>query len=344
LPLLVSRGVVTRAQIVSSSVEVQEVFGRNRNFTVRTGGGQGLFVRQSVHVGRPGAAGLRFEADLLERVPSGGDLAATVPELVDYDPRAQVLTERLISGSPIWDLLPAGDVAPSLKTSHAIGVALARCHRQLGVLCALGDDRWAERLPAQPPGVLQRRTGLPAEPSDAQRIIIQLAHADEALVEGLAKLLQDYRVNAVIHGDIKWANCMIGSPGGAVVLVDWETVRIGDVAWDLAGLLQSLLQRWVAVVAQHDDGEALSAVRTSAGATLTGYSDEFGLAGASRGELARRSVRMAAARLVQTAIEGSRLGDQPDVFAAQLVQLASNVLADPTTATAELFGFAEASP
>ena len=289
-------------------------------------------MRQAIDAAQPEAPGLRREANLLERV--GGGLAGSVPELVDFDPSAQTLVQRLLRGDPVPKLLPAGAAAPAVAVSTALGTALARCHRQVAALCAVGDDRWADRLPALLPGVLQQGGTLPAQPSDAQRIVNHLAAADDALAKGVGELRQSYRLNAVIHGDVKWANCVVG-PGGAVVLVDWEAIRIGDVAWDLAGLLQSLLQRWVAIAA---DAEPPAAIGESARATVGAYLGELRLRGRVASELADRSVRMAGARLVQTASEASRGRARPTRFTVRLLQLASNVLADPARAATELLG------
>jgi hypothetical protein len=76
--------------------------------------------------------------------------------------------------------------------------------------------------------------------------ILPDAGARAALLQRLAKARTLWREEALIHGDLKWDNCLLidaGSDGtpAAVRLVDWELGGKGDPAWDLATALQEFV-------------------------------------------------------------------------------------------------------
>jgi aminoglycoside phosphotransferase (APT) family kinase protein len=68
------------------------------------------------------------------------------------------------------------------------------------------------------------------------------AAADPVLVAGLRTARALWRSLALVHGDLKHDNVLVEpTPDGLRVRVlDWEMARIGDPAWDLAGLTARL--------------------------------------------------------------------------------------------------------
>jgi thiamine kinase-like enzyme len=153
--------------------------------------------------------------------------------------------------------------------------------------------QWARR--ATCPWVLRLFDG--DAPDDLWRFpsilpLLRKAAARPALVRGLRRARGAWRELALIHGDLKHDN-LLRDGAGHYALIDWEMARIGDPAWDLAGLLlRPLLSPHVQ---GFDDG-----ARRAALALLRSYSH----AGeASKPALAQRLVLYCGAWLVMSLLQ-----------------------------------------
>jgi aminoglycoside phosphotransferase (APT) family kinase protein len=199
---------------------------------------------------------------------------------------------------------------------------------------------------------------LVANLSLASARVIRILQAQEGLDKALDNLTQQWVHETVIHGDIRSDNVLVVSsldaadPDGVVVrIVDWEFVHIGDPAWDLAGALQDDLVFWTSTMPLQPDLTAqsmveqanypLEAIRPAIRAIWEGYLATAGLdpgANARDASLLRRAVAFSAVRLIQTAYELSVERDELPVQAVLLLQIASNLLADPDRGQTHLYG------
>ena len=197
--------------------------------------------------------------------------------------------------------------------------------------------------------------------SPANYSTLRILQSQEGLGEQLEQLRRRWRPETVIHGDIKSENVLVRfsgeGPDRALVelrVVDWETVQLGDPAWDLAGALQDFVMFWV-------DSMPLSAGLTAeqriAGARLPlatlrgvmramwhGYRAAAGLAPAVEDELLLRAVAFSAARLIQSAYEISQESESLSALAVVLLQVSVNLLADPEHGQVHLYGIPLGSP
>src|SRR5260370_34423267 len=60
----------------------------------------------------------------------------------------------------------------------------------------------------------------------------------------LSALRPLWRYDSLIHGDMKWDNCLVSSRDGVelnLTIVDWELADIGDGAWDVATIFKEYL-------------------------------------------------------------------------------------------------------
>jgi hypothetical protein len=166
---------------------------------------------------------------------------------------------------------------------------------------------------------------------------------------------RSWRFETLIHGDVRFDNVLVGLHEGKtedparVWITDWELVRRGDPAWDLAGALQDLVVLWISSMPLPRDGCAegisngarvpMDSLRIAARAIWAGYREGSGL-GPDELELLRRAVALCPARLVQSAYEFAAECDELPGQSVLLLQVAANVLADPESARIELFGIA----
>jgi aminoglycoside phosphotransferase (APT) family kinase protein len=184
---------------------------------------------------------------------------------------------------------------------HSVPVDLARSlGRVLAAVHAVAPDR--EELRRDPPWVLSlHRPRLAAlrylTPASIE--LIRGLQADAAFTRALDTLREGWRVEALVHRDVKWANCIAFAPAGGkrrthIKLVDWEMAGWGDPALDVGSAIGEFLGF---------GPQPVEAERPAIAAFWHAYAGARGLDDGAAEELLRRAARFAAARLLQSAYE-----------------------------------------
>jgi streptomycin 6-kinase len=294
LDYLIAAGVVPegpgarRAQVVDLS-RTHAVFG------VTFPDGRGLVVKRARR--RPGELTGTLERELAAYAlaTSCPALAAAMPECVLIDRARQALVLRAVE--PGETLRASGLDASGPPPEQA---------RLLGALIA----GWQDATSAPPP------SGLPTEMPWVLGILTpgrwRPAVADALLVHGVVRrelrarftaLTELIEPSCLVHGDLKWDNCL-RDEGEGVRVVDWETAAVGDPAWDVAGIVQeyTVARRATALMDGHPRSE-----RTPA--SLAAFLEGFCGAVAGDGDaIVERALALAGARLVQTTLEWAAAG------------------------------------
>lgn len=211
-----------------------------------------------------------------------------------------------------------------------------------------GTDAFAHRTPwilsldAQP----EELGAQPGPLAQLYRILRQYPEFSSRLND----LRAAWRVDCLIHGDLKWDNCLVSTRDESAELnlkiVDWELADVGDACWDLGGILAAYLSSWVfsmpemgltpAGVLVERAQYRLDDMQPAIAAFWRAYKSTRRIDDESARELLERSIRYGAARLVQTAYEISMHGEQLTAPAVRLLQLSENILASPQEAVAHL--------
>ncbi len=284
---LLKRRLLGRRSVVAGAVRITDASSRNRNFRVRGVPGESYLLKQGVVA--DSAHTLANEAALYRRLSRGpAALRACVPALHRYDARRGLL---------ILEWIEAGEDLERVVTARAscpVGLAAA-LGRVMATLHAVPVD--AEELRRDAPWVL----ALHRPPLEALRYmsaasveLVKRLQADAELCAGLDELRGGWSVTALVHRDVKWANCIAHpAPGGSrltrVKLVDWEMAGWGDPAFDLGSAFSDCL--------------GLQAPAPPAGALWSAYVRAADLEADTAAALRLRAVRFAGARLIQTAYE-----------------------------------------
>lgn len=245
LPLLQSAGLFSPADWLSGQLVLipcgrshpvfrMELHGHARMavklFTPSRGGTDGDPQReQAVHA-------------LASRLP---ELAALLPARIGHSGPGWLLAQHWFDGDPAWlddDLVRGtGNGLDALRALAAAFVpALALVHRSAARLQREAPrlEQW-KHLQAPCPWVLRLFDGDgPAELWTYPNIapLLHQAAARPALVQGLRRARGAWRALTLVHGDLKHDN-LLQAADGSFALIDWEMARLGDPAWDLAGLL-----------------------------------------------------------------------------------------------------------
>ena len=334
--------------IVDGALRVVDRSRLNRVYVVTADNERCFVVKVAT---KPGDGGIEREALVLETLRSldpSGPLASSLPVLVACDADLRLL---ILEATPT--------AARDLARHHRGGrfsVTLAReAGRTLGVLHRLptstlprpGAAASGQSLGAYIPALSELQAMSTAEMS-----LLRLVQHSEELCRSLDELAIAWREDAIVHGDVRWDNCLaVRDKSGRwrrLQLIDWETAGPGDPAEDVGAFLGEYLRSWLLSIPDLDPRERLT---TAANARYPLVRMQPALRGfwasycqhrrASPAQLSfvlRRATGYAAARILMGALEDAQL--LPDVHRGMLnaLQLSRAVFRRPDEATAHLLG------
>jgi hypothetical protein len=279
--------------------------------SVRLGDGRHLVVKRARP--RPGErwGSLGRELSVYRLTRECGALAAALPTLVWADPLRQVLVmEAVEPGTPLHASAVALG-APASVQAQRLGAVVGGWHRDTGSLARKSRDRRAaggvDRLvppgtpPVEMPWVLHILAPGGWGPPVTERLL-DLGAVRRELRAHFAELAQGLVPSGLVHGDLKWDNCVSDGDNG-VRVIDWEHAAIGDPAWDVAGILQDhvVVRRTRLQQGRYTD-DVWAGMGEATADFLGGYLRTAPAEGGRPGFL-ERAARLAGARLVQTALE-----------------------------------------
>ena len=204
-------------------------------------------------------------------------------------------------------------------------------------------------FPKQVPWILSadRRNSHPfKELSRATSQLFDVVEESSELRQALDELRTNWRADAVIHGDMRWENCIL-FPGGAhgelsFKIVDWELADIGDSCWDVGAIMQAFLSAWIMSVPV--DSEAppaspavlanypLHKVQPALCSFWKSYVDALEIEAVESSQRLERCIKFGAARMVQSAYEYLQFSPQLSPNALHLLQVSSDILKNPNDA------------
>jgi aminoglycoside phosphotransferase (APT) family kinase protein len=249
---LVANGIVDTNSIVGGQLSITVAQGRNYNFIVDSDKRSLLFKQALWLEENQKATGreIRFYERALPGLPSA--LAARIPALVFADEAGGTLAvEFVANASPMFQIF----------RDEPLDVGAVDAARQLGEF--LGDLHGAS------PCVPASDAGLPDDAPWAFRAheptlrefgvlshgaynCLKLLQQNQALCQYLDRASAAWKADVLIHADIKSDNLLYANaagdgdtPAGKLHVVDWESVQLGDAAWDIAGFLQDIILYWL---------------------------------------------------------------------------------------------------
>jgi aminoglycoside phosphotransferase (APT) family kinase protein len=338
---LVERRLFDQASLLESPTRINAGSGRHRNFKVVREEAPGFFVKQVRTWDATTQWTLRREASWyarLHEVESCAPLRPHVPAFHNYDDARSILVIELIKAASLLDT-PAHESVASPAVATGLGELFALLH-SISPPESLQSESF--RFVHRYPGALtiDQRSDETEWTPHAEREVFELLDEHTYFAQQLAELREGWQFNAVIHCDFRWNNVLLESD--RLRLIDWELVDHGDAAWDVGGVLQAWLSSWIRSMPQ-DARSADELIRAAAIPLETMHPAiaEFwrtysSVTGADAAFLLR-SVRYAAARLLQTAHESVQGYARLNHGALYRLQLASNLLREPEAALQDLF-------
>jgi hypothetical protein len=358
---LLQRGFMTYESVVDGDLLIVEAPRRNRNFKIIRQRHPGLFVKQVQQWDAQAISTIQREAwvySLAQTVPELAALAELSPGFRSYDPQRHLLVLELLSG---YESLAEHHHRLGkfpVEIAEALAEALGRYHLETkGKLAQLPQ---ASVFPKMAPWVLsihQHQPGWFQSLSAANSQLLEIVKKYDQFATTLDDLRRQWEHNSLIHGDIKWDNCLIQPASGGddklkLRLIDWELADLGDALWDVGAILQSYLSYWILLMPTWPGATAdeliakapypLEVFQAAIKAFWARYKQVAQVPEAQAKEWLRRSISYGAARMIQSAYEALTFSMQMNPNALYLLQVSMNILLDPKEATVELFGIAEA--
>lgn len=349
---LLARGLVDPAHLVAGDLMVLDASRRNHNFQIIDERGACYLTKQGV--GPQGVAAVAREAALYQRLHAYRGLERYISRFHGYEAREHLLVLELVRDArDLRAYYARADRFPIL-IGTALGNALGTVHR---VTSAAGRlEELDEAFGGAPPGVLALHrpdAGIFRDASGATLRLIQVAQGSAELCQALDDLRQGWRARALIHGDVKWDNCVVcGRPGSRrmtrVKLVDWELAGVGDPCWDVGAAFSGYLGAWLlSVPFVGEDGIErylkyarfpLGRMRPTIRAIWRAYARQMRLDAATEDQWLLRATRYAGAGLIHTAFEHTQMSALLEGNVISLLQMGVNILRRPREAMAHLLG------
>ncbi len=351
---LLDRGLLGAVSVVDGGVVVRDVSSRNRNFVVERRDGPGFVLKQGI--GADAVATVAHEARVYRMLsaPSGG-MATWMAAFHGYDEARGVLALGLVADGRDLRTHHLRGRRFSAGLAQALGRALGSLHRSTERPQAVVEPRAA-------PWVLSlHRPDLSVfrDTSAAGIELIKILQRAPGFAEQLDELRAGWQVRALVHHDVKWDNCIVFARGRrrqtrGLKLIDWEAAAFGDPGWDIGAALSQYLSFWLfsipvtgatpparfPALAEHPLERMQPALRSC----WRAYAARVGVEGVGEDEALLRTVRYAAARLVQSAFEAAQMQDQLTSSLVLHLQLALNMLQRPREAVVHLLGLPGVRP
>jgi Ser/Thr protein kinase RdoA (MazF antagonist) len=332
---LLSLGVVKPRSVIEEDLTIVDVSRRNCVFLATTRSGPTLVVKQGSIETAPALAN---EAAILRILADVPELAPHVPAVVHEERAESRLVLSTAPGARDWldgrgrsPRVPARGLGRVLAALHELTVDVPQ--RAVAIPQLLLSEPSFEHL---------------ANRSQGGREVLAYIQGDDYVRGRLDELLTAGTPAALVHGDLRWENCLtLPAPAAKrrtrPLLVDWELAGRGDPALDVAAVMASYLQLWFRSVPIVDRvaparllvhaERPLRSLRPAMHAFWSAYACT-----SRRPPPLRRVVELTAVPLLEAAIERAQPQRAPSAQVMTLLNLAENMLRYPDDAAQSLLG------
>lgn len=349
---LLQRKLLSPAHIVSGDLVVADISRRHHNYRITSNQGPNYVLKQGV--GKERAAAIEREAAVYQLLESQNGLSRSLPRFVAYDAEKHILILEFVNGAQNLREyhLQRGYFPVSL--ANGLGRALGTLHRLTRTTNP--SEEAGQRAPDQSPWVFsfhQPTIQFLKDCSRANLQLIEIVQQFSIFSDLLDTLREEWRIDVLIHRDIKWDNCLVFGTSplarkSRLKIVDWELATLGDPCWDVGSVFSDYLSFWL--LSMPVTGEMtparfldlarypLEKMQPAIRSFWATYLQQMNLDVATSDRWLLRSVRYGAARLVQTAFEQTQMSMQLTGNIVCFLQLSLNMLQRPQEAALQLLG------
>jgi len=353
---LMTKGLAGADTIVDGDFMLAEAGRRNRNFKIFRRKQGGLFVKQIKTADAQAITTIQREAAFYRTVHSDAKYAALsrmMPGFFDYEGSRHALTLSLTENAESLSEHQMRQGEMPENTARLMGNALGIAHAHGAMVAA--DPAMRSLFPYQLPWpMMMEQTGIAFLNGFGTTgpQIVRAMQQMPTLQTMLSGLRQFWQYDSLIHGDMKWDNCLISQPAGAMepqlTIVDWELADIGDGAWDVATIFKEYLvaailsfnarQNAAAQNLPAPPDQSIARSQPSIRAFWKAYMQGRGLSGAQAAACLDRAVRYTAARMIIAVLEYLGASSQFSPLGDTMLETARGILESPQAAAAQMIG------
>lgn len=351
---LLDKNLVSANTVVSSGFMVVDMSRRNRNFKILTKGKKGLFVKQVKNWDMQSVSSLKREATsyaLAKTDSNFAELKELMPELVHYDIYRNILVLELFEESENLSEMHLRIGKFPTQIGASLGKSLGLYHFK--VKQSLSAVRQKKIFPESLPWMLTINKNYLAQVKNIDDIhsdFFSVVEKYPQFISGIEKLRKSWQTNSLIHGDMKWDNCVVlkesqnHTGNQNIKIIDWELADLGDSSWDVGAIFQTYLSLWAMSVPSGKNlntEQAISFSRYKINDMQPAIA-EFWNSYSSTMQLIDKDAELikcaecAAIRMIQTVYEQVHFTKQMTKNGVNLMQLSMNVLQNPKEAVNEL--------
>lgn len=345
---LLACGYVSRHAVVHAPFSILEIDGHHRSFRVIGGTGEGLFIKQLRVQNERNIECLTREAachQLANSDPKFAAWRALLPRLIKHDlERQAVVFERIADAEDLLHCQRRLGSFP-LDLARLLGAALAAFHGAVAQVPLPSSSLFS----TDPPWVLRFPESHDEVSSPAIQQLADIVANDRGMSRRLADLHAEWSPDRLIHGDLKWSNCLVSPLSDdqpQMHIVDWEMAGWGDPLWDVAGGLASYLVE--AILSSGgggrekppslDEPELLSLVHPPVRMAWRTYCQRVHISPAADSEQAVRCTRLMGASLLQAIFEYHQHSQELGDSCGALLEASRTLLREPLEMASSLLG------
>lgn len=235
--ILLDRGLLRPRDVHVYGVTARDVSESNGVSLVELGNGTGFAVKDLSEPGDAVQGHPEREVALYRRFSSDPRVTGLLPRLCLHDPQEQLLVLEGLVSARRMDRMTSPSEPTNAGLARVFGETLGRWHGSAPPLPRTGERElpWVVRI-----GAADRLRVIEEDPR--LRSLADAVLADPSHRQALARVADIWRVDATVHGDVRFSNILVRTSSPCtVVLVDWESSGPGDSYWDVAGGVQEYL-------------------------------------------------------------------------------------------------------
>jgi thiamine kinase-like enzyme len=353
---LIDKNFVTAQTVVNGDFMVQDITRRNRNFKIILKNQKGLFVKQVKNWDAQSVNSLSREAtsySLAQHDENFNGLKQLMPNLIYHDRQRNIIILELFSQSENLSEMHIRLGTFPIDIASSLALSLGTYHKKV----SLSIDKVKEKkiFPQALPWMLTVNQQYLQQVKNVDANHFQFFSIIDKYPEFLTSIEQlrnQWQTNSLIHGDMKWDNCLVykedNNPNLQLKIIDWELADLGDSAWDVGAIFQTYLSLWVMSIPALQNNNAQQAIpfakykiddmQPAIKQFWNTYTYTMQFEKQNQANQLLKCTQYAAVRMVQTVYEQVHFTKQLTQSGVYLLQLSLNILKNPAEATSALLG------
>lgn len=373
VPYLIGRSIMDASSIVEGDLEVIDASRRNRNLQVVRKNGTSFLIKQPSTTDDAGnVMTIKKEALLYLLMQTDANFASLkdiAPRILDFDEQRTVMITEFVTNAHTlnnYERFMAGDGGAGREgeqrkqESAELGRLMAKYHK---VFRGQSGNR---KLYSFKGGFVPAASIVRPGPEifrdiNSQNLeLLKIIQRYPTFYDSLEELYSSWQNQTLIHGDIKWDNVIVsstatatatedGNKGFRMNIVDWESVSMGDPAWDVGSVFQEFIRLWLSFLPAtgRESAERLlgsttfpiQKIQPEIRAFWNSYVKTSELTSSKEAnELLVRSAKFCAARLVQSAYEALDSSMELSNTIVYMIQTSMNIFNRTNHAIVHLLG------